>query len=74
MSLREQLKKAKRSMRGRRWTIREVDNVLTEVKMIFNPHEYENYSSSRKMYTDRQLLKILEKNYERSINNSMHYH
>ena len=54
MSLRTQLRSLKRSMYGRRWTIREVDNVLTEVKM----------------YTDKQLLKILEKNYEGFINNS----
>ena len=40
MSLRLQLRNLKRSIRGRRWTIREKDGYLTEVKMIFNPDEY----------------------------------
>ena len=70
MSLRYQLKKLKRSVRGRRWTIREVKNKLTEVKMIFNPDEYSKYKDAKPMYTDKELLKILEKNYERSINHS----
>jgi hypothetical protein len=60
MSLRLQLKALKRSLRGRRWTIRKVNNILTEVKMIFNPDEYSKYKNAKKMYTDKQLLKILE--------------
>ena len=60
MSLRLQLKALKRSLRGRRWTIRKVNNILTEVKMIFNPDEYSKYNNAKKMYTDKQLLKILE--------------
>tara|TARA_R110000787_G_scaffold50721_5_gene120608 strand:+ start:3835 stop:4041 length:207 start_codon:yes stop_codon:yes gene_type:complete len=60
MSLRLQLKNLKRSLRGRRWTIRKVKNELTEVKMIFNPDEYSKYKGAKKMYTDKQLLKILE--------------
>lgn len=60
MSLRLQLKALKRSFRGRRWTIRKVNNILTEVKMIFNPDEYSKYKNAKKMYTDKQLLKILE--------------
>ena len=70
MSLRTQLKNLKRSVRGRRWTIREVNNKLTEVKMIFNPDEYINNKNSKPLYTDKQLLKILEKNYARFTNNS----
>ena len=60
MSLRLQLKALKRSLRGIRWTIRKVNNILTEVKMIFNPDEYSKYKNAKKMYTDKQLLKILE--------------
>ena len=70
MSLRLQLKNLKRSLRGRRWTIRKVKNELTEVKMIFNPDEYVVQKNAKPMFTDRQLLKILEKNYERITNDS----
>ena len=64
MNLREQLSRAKRSVRGRRWTVRIVDKVLTEVKMIFNPDEYAVQKSAKPMYTDKQLLKILNAHYE----------
>ena len=64
MSLRTQLKNLKRSVRGRRWTIRQSNNKLSEVKMIFNPDEYIQMKNAKKMYTDKQLLKILEKHYE----------
>ena len=70
MSLRTQLSSLKRSVRGRRWTIREINNKLTEVKMIFNPDEYVVQKNAKPMFTDRQLLKILEKNYERITNDS----
>ena len=54
MTLRNQLRNLKRSIRGRRWTIREdKSGRLTEVKMIFNPDEYILYKSARKMYTDK---------------------
>ena len=66
MSLRLQLRNLKRSVRGRRWTIREEKNKLTEVKMIFNPEEYSKHKSAKKMYTDKQLLKILERDHETS--------
>ena len=66
MNLREQLGRAKRSVRGRRWTIREVDNKLSEVKMIFNPDEYSVQKNAKPMYTDKQLLKILNTQYEAS--------
>jgi hypothetical protein len=66
MSLRMQLRNLKRSVRGRRWTIKEENNRLTEVKMIFNPNEYIQIKNAKPMYTDKQLLKILEKDYETS--------
>ena len=70
MSLRLQLRNLKRSIRGRRWTIREVSGYLTEVKMIFNPDEYTKSPKAKQMYTDKALLKILEKDYEKKKNNS----
>jgi len=64
MSLRETLRRNK-TVNGRRWTIRRnTEGKLTEVKMIYNPKEYEQYSNSRKMYGDRQLLKILDKEFK----------
>ena len=38
--------------------------------MIFKPDEYEKYKSARTMYGDKDLLNILEENYERKKNNS----
>ena len=71
MSIRQQLRSLKRSYRGRRWTIREKSNgKITEVKMIFNPNEYIKSSKARQMYTDKQVLKLLDKDYERFISNS----
>lgn len=70
MSLRTTLKNNK-TVRGRRWTIRQDDEgFITEVKMIFKPEEYVKYKSSRTMYGDKSLLKILEENYENKKNNS----
>ena len=70
MSLRQQLKK-QGTVRGRRWTIRRnSEDVLTEVKMIYNPEEYKKYKTARKMYGDKALLAILEKEYEKKKNNS----
>ena len=68
MSLRVTLKR-QGTVRGRRWTIRKDDNgKLTEVKMIFNPDEYIKFKSSRKVYGDRALIKILDN--EKEKNNS----
>ena len=70
MSLREQLKRT-RTVRGRRWTIRrDKSENLTEIKMIYNPQEYAQYKNTRKMYGDKALLKIIEKEYEKKSNNS----
>lgn len=53
---------------GRRWTIRRDSNSkLIEIKLIFNPKEYETYKDARTMYGDRALIKILEN--ERIIRN-----
>lgn len=69
-TLRAQLRKDK-TVRGRRWTIRQnEEGLLTEVKMIFKPDEYTKFKSARPMYGDKDLLKILEDNYEKKKNNS----
>ena len=34
--------------------------------MIFNPDEYIQMKNAKPMYTDKQLLKVLEKDYETS--------
>ena len=70
MSLRQTLKRNK-TVRGRRWTLRtDAQGLVTEVKMIFKPDEYEKYKSARTMYGDKDLLNILEENYEKKKNNS----
>lgn len=58
-SLREQLGRNK-TVRGRRWTIRtNSKGELTEIKMIYNPDEYVKSTNAKKMYGDKDLLKIL---------------
>tara|TARA_R110002020_G_scaffold109623_1_gene253582 strand:- start:1487 stop:1702 length:216 start_codon:yes stop_codon:yes gene_type:complete len=71
MSIRTQLRSLKRSLRGRRWTVRENKNgYITEIKMIFNPEEYTKHKNSKPMYADKALLKLLDKDYEKKKNNS----
>tara|TARA_R110002074_G_scaffold112987_1_gene241476 strand:- start:1452 stop:1673 length:222 start_codon:yes stop_codon:yes gene_type:complete len=63
-SLRDQLKRNK-TVRGRRWIVkRDLNRDIKEVKMIYNPDEYEQFSASKPMVGDKALLEILEKNYE----------
>jgi hypothetical protein len=62
-SLRTILSKSK-TLRGRRWIIRrDSSNKIIEVKMIFDPHIYITYRNAKKMYGDKELLKILNKEY-----------
>ena len=71
MGIRQQLRSLKRSVRGRRWTVREDSKgYITEVKMIFNPDEYNTNKNAKPMYADKALLKILDKDYEKKKNNS----
>ena len=71
MGIRQQLRSLKRSVRGRRWTIREdKEGQISEVKMIFNPEEYAKHKNAKPMYADKALLKILDKDYEKKKNNS----
>lgn len=70
MNLRQQLKKNK-TVRGRRWTVKkDSSGMLTHVKMIFMPEEYEKFKKSKPMHGDKALLKILEQDYEKKKNNS----
>jgi len=67
-SLRLHLKRVG-TARGRRWIVkRDSDDNIREVKMIFNPDEYEKFENSRPMYGDRALIKILDD--EKEKNNS----
>ena len=67
MSLLQMLKK-QGTVRGRRWTIRRDKNdMLTEVKMIFNPDEYIHIKNAKKMYGDRELIKILTKEKQKKL-------
>lgn len=66
MGLRQTLKNNK-TVRNRRWTVRKNDTgKITEVKMIFNPEEYVKSKNAKKMYGDKQLLILLDKDYEAS--------
>jgi hypothetical protein len=56
-TLRDMLKKLKRSVYGRRWIVKYESNNIREVKMLFNPDEY---TGSRPLLTDKKLLKILD--------------
>ena len=70
MGIRQQLRSLKRSLRGRRWTVRETDGYITEVIMIFNPDEYSKNKNAKPMYADKALLKLLDNDYEKKKNNS----
>ena len=70
MSLRKAMKR-QGTVRGRRWIIkRNPDDTIREVKLIFNPKEYEQMKRSKPMVGDRKLLIELEKEYERSVSSS----
>lgn len=70
MSLRTTLKR-QGTVRGRRWIIkRHADETIREVKLIFNPKEYEKMERAKPMLGDRAVLIELEKNYENKKNNS----
>ena len=49
-----------------RWIIKfDDDELVREVKLIFNPEEYRNSSRSRKLNTQEGLIKILENDKEK---------
>tara|TARA_R110000824_G_scaffold14863_4_gene62947 strand:+ start:969 stop:1166 length:198 start_codon:yes stop_codon:yes gene_type:complete len=62
MNLLHQLKK-QGTIRGRRWIIKwDTNNKVREVKLIFNPIEYSANKNAKKLYGDREVIKILTKN------------
>jgi hypothetical protein len=49
-----------------RWIVKYDDNdLIREVKLIFNPEEYRKSSQARKLNTQEGLIKILENDKER---------
>ena len=51
-----------------RWIVKFDDNdLIREVKLIFNPEEYRKSSRSRKLNTQEGLIKILENDKERRL-------
>ena len=67
-SLRVHLKR-EGTKRGRRWIVKRHENdAIREVKMIYNPKEYEKGKNPRPMYGDKALIKILDD--EKQKNNS----
>jgi len=51
-----------------RWIVKyNKDNTIREVKLVYNPDEYKNGERARKLYTQKGLIKILEKNVKISM-------
>ena len=49
-----------------RWIIKfDDDELVREVKLIFNPEEYRNGKKARKLHTQKGLIKILEHDKQR---------
>ena len=44
-----------------RWVVKYDDNnLIREVKLVYNPDEYRNVKNARKLHTQKGLIKILE--------------
>jgi hypothetical protein len=44
-----------------RWVVKYDDNnLIREVKLVYNPDEYRNVKNARKLHTQQGLIKILE--------------
>ncbi len=70
MSLRQMLKKSG-TKNGRRWIVkRDKDESILEVKMIYDPKNYETFKKSKPMIGDKKLVEILDNEYEKKKNNS----
>jgi len=51
-----------------RWIVKfDDDDLIKEVKLIFNPEEYRKSSKSRTLNTQEGLIKILENDKERRL-------
>jgi len=70
MTLRQMLKKSG-TKSGRRWVVkRDEDESIVEVKMIYDPKNYETFKKSKPMIGDKKLVEILDNEYEKKKNNS----
>ena len=70
MTLRQMLKKSG-TKNGRRWVVkRDEDASIIEVKMIYDPKNYETFKNSKPMVGDKKLVEILDNEYEKKKNNS----
>ena len=70
MTLRQMLKKSG-TKNGRRWVVkRDEDESIVEVKMIYDPKNYETFKKSKPMVGDKKLVEILDNEYEKKKNNS----
>jgi len=70
MTLRQMLKKSG-TKNGRRWVVkRDEDESIVEVKMIYDPKNYETFKKSKPMIGDKKLVEILDNEYEKKKNNS----
>ena len=50
-----------------RWIVKYDNDLIKEVKLIFNPEEYRKSSKSRTLNTQEGLIKILENDKERRL-------
>ncbi len=69
MSYLTHLKKNKHHYSSR-WIVKyDDDNLVREVKLIFNPEEYRKFKRPRTLNTQEGLIKILENDKERRLQN-----
>ena len=67
MSYRTHLKRNKMHY-SERWIVKfDDDDLVREVKLIFNPEEYRKSTKPRKLNTQEGLIKILENDKERRL-------
>lgn len=66
MSYLAHLKKTKMHHKNR-WVVKydKYEDLVREVKLIFNPEEYRKFPNARRLNTQKGLIKILENDKER---------
>tara|TARA_R100000654_G_scaffold50839_2_gene77097 strand:- start:714 stop:926 length:213 start_codon:yes stop_codon:yes gene_type:complete len=50
-----------------RWVVKYKDDLIKEVKLIFNPEEYRSLRNAKPLHTQQGLIKILENDKERRL-------
>tara|TARA_R110002020_G_scaffold212120_1_gene418542 strand:+ start:4957 stop:5214 length:258 start_codon:yes stop_codon:yes gene_type:complete len=67
MSYLTHLKRNKHS-RDSRWIVKlDQNNLIKEVKLIFNPEEYRTRKNAKPLHTQKGLIKILEKEKQKRV-------